>query len=86
MKTLFLTLFIITFKVLDTFSNNESCQKDNQFSNQDSTQIESTIRFEVKNLSVPYILLNYSLNYLTSATDTLIINNGICLLYTSRCV
>ena len=78
MKTLFLTLFVITFKVLDTFGNNESYLKDNPLSNQDSTQIESTIRFEVKNLSAPYILLNYSLNYLTSTTDTLIINNGIC--------
>ncbi|AYQ33004.1 hypothetical protein [Runella sp. SP2] len=78
MKILIISSLIAIIKVLDCFGNGHwSSNKYFHFS-PDSSQIESTIRFELKNLPTPYIILRYSLNYLTYSTDTLAVSNGVC--------
>lgn len=78
MKILIISSLIVIIKVLDCFGNGHwSSNKYFHFSPA-SAQIESTIRFELKNLPTPYIILRYSLNYLTYSTDTLAVSNGVC--------
>ncbi|MBB3839771.1 thiol-disulfide isomerase/thioredoxin [Runella defluvii] len=78
MKTLIISSLIVITKVFGCFGNGHWDSNKYPHLNPDSTQIESTVRFELKNFPTPYIILRYSLNYLTYSTDTLAVSNGVC--------